>query len=396
MGNKKGKINTGFVTKCIQVVSATFIYFALIWVVVNKTKFVVAENGTANVWDIIHQEIPNLLTIVSFAFPIVVSFIVKILDSNTTRMYRVIWGILLAILIICYRIFVDLGIHRVLFAFFGIGTYIFMLIMALFYTKPTENAIVASGKLLKAIGPIYNKKILSVQLFKCDKTVKDGFVNIQFRNVDSVLNQQNEDVNCILSIGMRLSEEDYGQFQTSLWLYDRIIENGDEKNKEKLNKSIEEAKESLIDQLNGIDAEAVTKEECCMARLLLCYSLLEKMLVEPAIASLDLEDGESGLDINIEKKLFSFFRTGMLGAYLFGREHRYCFRYRRDGMKIGRKYCAFLLGTPNIEDELLCLVTIKESNSANISGDIIGWIDRTEKKMINNISDIMKEKSSVL
>ena len=65
---------------------------------------------------------------------------------------------------------------------------------------------------------------------------------------------------------------------------------------------------------------------------------------------------------------------------------------------MGRKYCAFLLDPEiikeksgmDIENLLICLITIRENSTNHISTDIIEWINRAEKKIVREYSSLLK------
>lgn len=242
-----------------------------------------------------------------------------------------------------------------------------------------------------------NNNILSVQLFECRlETIEKGdcgcekkrYCLFTFRKIDSITTGQKYDINCIESLYLILPELDYNSFIGTCLAYENAIESGDKDTIDQIRKSISMQERALAnelyDTLQTKTPETINKMDCCRARLLVCYKAFALMLDSPNAATLDLFDGELGVPNEIESSLFSSVRTGLLGAVLFGNTHRYYFRYRRGLMKTGRKYCAFVIdekeGTNVIpKQQLVCLVTIKESNDMAIPADVLVWIDRKEK-----------------
>ena len=97
-------------------------------------------------------------------------------------------------------------------------------------------------------------------------------------------------------------------------------------------------------------------------------------------------DGVLGLDdVEIEKRLFTYFRTGILGAMFLGQNDIYTFDYWKDGSKVGRKYCAFQIRSE--EKTLVCMVVLKERKNNLLSKDIVEAIRKIEKKLDDNWKD---------
>ena len=58
--------------------------------------------------------------------------------------------------------------------------------------------------------------------------------------------------------------------------------------------------DNIRKELDRISYDDIKPEHCCLARLLLCLFSLEKMISEPNIANIDLDDGETGIDEKTE------------------------------------------------------------------------------------------------
>ena len=163
--------------------------------------------------------------------------------------------------------------------------------------------------------------------------------------------------------------------------YQKLIESGDETEKVTLISGIERNKEKLLNELRKIrTVDEVDKEQCCIARMFILYLTLENMLQDANSAGIQALDGVLGLEnIEIEKRLFTYFRTGILGVMFLGQNDIYTFDYWKDGSKVGRKYCAFQI---NREDKMLiCMVVLKERKNNVLSKDIVEAIKKIEKKL---------------
>ena len=124
--------------------------------------------------------------------------------------------------------------------------------------------------------------------------------------------------------------------------------------------------------------------------MVILYLTLENMLQDANSAGIQALDGVLGLEnIEIEKRLFTYFRTGILGAIFLGQNDIYTFDYWKDGSKIGRKYCAFKINRE--ERMLICMVILKERKNNILSKDIVEAIKKIEKKL----NDSCKEQKEI-
>ena len=173
--------------------------------------------------------------------------------------------------------------------------------------------------------------------------------------------------------------------------YQKLIESGADEVKNTLLASIECNKEKLLNELKQIkNINDVAKEQCCIARMFILYLTIENMLQDANSAGIQLLDGVLGLDdIEIERRLFTYFRTGILGAMFLGQNDIYTFDYWKDGSKVGRKYCAFQIKSE--EKNLICMVVLKERKNNLLSKDIVEAIKKIEKKL----DDSWKERKEI-
>ena len=105
-------------------------------------------------------------------------------------------------------------------------------------------------------------------------------------------------------------------------------------------------------KLRALSLQDIEKVNCCEARLVLCYSNLERMVNTPTYSIVELEDGALGINEEIDRKLFTMTRTGILGAVPFGENLRYSFKYSKQGIKTGRQYSATVLGAEGKENNV--------------------------------------------
>ena len=378
-----------YIVLVMYVLSWLILYFGLTYVYLKFYVIKEISNPNIQFWDIFHIELPNIFTLlgfIPFVLPFLTNALVKKLNPQSSTSYNLICGFIFGLLIVFYRFANTLEMHRVIIALVGLGHFVLVVVVSLLYSFKKEKVIINKGVLLDTIGGIHNRKILSIQLFECEDLSTNDDKIIRMTNIDSVTSKYSDNVNSILKIQMKLPMKYYNQFDASRQIYQVHVKNGDEDSKKTFLKSITETKNEIVKELDRISYDDIKPEHCCLARLLLCLFSLEKMISEPNIANIDLDDGETGIDEKREKKLFSIFRTGMLGAYAFGSDHRYYFRYRREGIKIGRKYCAFMIDSnANSTRELCCLVTIREDESPRITKDVIDWISKAEKEICKNI-----------
>lgn len=384
----------------IQIILCLGLYIAVLIAFILTYKVPSLTDSTKNIWDVLHSELVNWATLLPIAGPVFADCMIKKISPYYPSWCRIVWAALLALLICFYRVAIDMEFNRVPIALFSIGHFIVAVILALVFDKTHVHGFSQNTNLLaKALGKqIKNNSILSVQLFECvQRPTQSSRIRFSLENKAWVVNKQSDDVNSILALNLELPEEDYEQFGFSLAVFDKMVDAGaDNEKKKSFCEGIKKKKEDLVKRLSGKQPDSITREDSCLARLLVCYNMLEQMVEKPSQAVLDFDDGVLGLDAELEKRLFSTLRTGMLGAILFGVHRRYYFRYRRDGIKAGRKYCAFIIDSNedkenDSERKLICLVTIRESNSNEISADIIEWIVRTENKITRQYQKVVKE-----
>ena len=238
-------------------------------------------------------------------------------------------------------------------------------------------------KLKNILGKIKNQNIASVQLFEVEELKEGEYSKYKFKCIDALW-QEESDVNSMLSVVYMIKSEYVSEMRLVLLAYQRWIESGNDIEKEIVASSIRRNKEKLLEELRKIKSiDEVNKEHCCIARMFILYLTIENMLENANCVGIQAIDGILHLsDVEIEKRLFTYFRTGIWGAIFLGRNDIYTFEYWKDGSKTGRRYCAFQV--ENEERTLICMVVLKEgkNNGKNgLSRDIKEAIKKLEKRL---------------
>lgn len=265
--------------------------------------------------------------------------------------------------------------------------------------------------LKRAISGTENKKLIAVQMYsvKTESHKVCGVEKTRFivRAGESFI-RDGHDVNSVSSITYELDRTVVDEFETILQSYRKFLKYGNEETKDRLIVLLNDKISELETRLKSIEEQnrEVTKEDCCIARVLVLYlSFKHILLPDPHatethanyIGEISLNDGDLKLKEETEQKLFTLIRTGLLGATLLGDKNRHVFHYRKDGIKQGRKYCASQLTCKNIvrEDEIvsqnmdICLFTVEESQNAAIPSFVFDSIEKREEliqKALNKMS----------
>jgi len=254
-------------------------------------------------------------------------------------------------------------------------------------SQKAQIIYVNPSTLKNIVGNLKNREVLSVQLFDLNAIENGEYTDFKLASIDHLVNSNN-DVNCILSTILRLKTSDYEYFKLLLDTYEKVVETGQEEYKKTFLQSIDKTILELKRRLQDIDPQNVTKDDCCLARLLICYLNLAKLIDNPGYAIVELDDGQLDIDIELEKKLFTVFRSGLLGTILFGGKHIYAFRYRGDGYKTGRKYCTFSIDIKKADQrrtsqkEIVCLIALRENEKYDIPYSVMQYIADCENQII--------------
>lgn len=373
----------------LEIVIGIIIYISSIYVFINMNKPVFVITTSSVVIQTLWDEIVNVATIAPVVGVFISNRVLIKINSNISELIRISWNILGVVIILFYRIAIALEFHPVIIACGGVVHFILCFIIMCFQSacKEIEVRVVDEGCLGKCIKSISNKHILGIQILTLKLVEEREYIAFDLKSIDWLVNEK-ADVNCILSTKLRLLREDYNFFQFVYRLYKEIVRTGSDEDKKAFLDSIDKAIDGIKTRLSHIDKENITRDDCCLARLLVCYMNLKKLVSNPSYAIIELNDGQLGIDAELERRLFTLFRTGLLGAILFGENQRYIFRYRRDGHKAGRKYCAFPISefTKENDDvstsEIICTIALRESTSYDIPYSVMECIQDYEDRIL--------------
>ena len=260
-----------------------------------------------------------------------------------------------------------------------------------------------------ALSSTDNKKLIAIQMYKIrvSSIHIGGVEQIEYRvKSGAEFIRDGNDINSISVVTYVLERNIVDQFQTIMHIYQEYVTKGQEIKKKQLLELINPQIDELQNKLKTIEIQKreVTKEDCCIARVLVIYLSMKQILnpdPESQVSHADyigevlLHDGDLDLSPDTENKLFTIVRTGILGAALLGENARHVFHYRKDGLKHGRKYCASCLATLNnaaeetaVNQEMdVCLFTVEANENASIPGFVISIIAKRESL----ISDVLNK-----
>ena len=375
---------------------------ALIIIFGFKNYSPVTSEEETDILQIIWDSLGNAGTLI----PLVVDFISAMLLKRCKKQlsyFSIITISATGFFLYCfYSIFVRHHIHPVLVAFVGFVSFLVCIILVL--TQPS-NIVIKQGSIIRAaIGnKIKNAKIAGIQVFECTMTEDRDSVNYAIHSIDHLSNDSN-DINGMLSVAYKLKKDDVNRFDfVTKTYYQTLVESANDNTKDDLIELIDETCSDIKRRLQGIHNVAdVSKDDCCLARLMVMYNAYLKilkprdgetnMVPDSYIGEQDFQDGDLGVDIGIEKRLFTLIRTGLLGGLLVGPNCIYNFQYRKDGYKIGRQYCVFHLNI-NEGDSIscnrifLCLVVLKEGSMTGLPPYVLQAI----RKMIPLLENTLRK-----
>lgn len=339
----------------------------------------ISENSK-DISDIIMDELGNSITITSGLVCVLLDIVVQKERQINAWTKRIVAFSLFLLFNFC-RCANALKLTANQFSIIIFVFYLINLLVILIVSNRGNVLQLSNGlKLRSILGKIKNQNILSIQLFDVEEKREGEYCKYTFKYIDALC-QDDNDINGMLSTTYKLKNEYVAEMRLVLLGYQKLIESGDEEEKSTLLSSINQNKEKLLNELMIIKTvDEVDKEQCCIARLIILYLTLENMLQDVNSAGIEALDGVLGLrNLEIEKRLFTYFRTGILGAMFLGQNDIYTFNYWKDGSKIGRKYCAFQISKE--EKTLICMIMLKERKNNIISKDIVEAIKKIEKNL---------------
>ena len=342
---------------------------------------------------IIWNEIANVTTVAPVVIFGLMNVKLKNVGTKKEKIVRIVESIFGTVLFWFYRVAVALELSPAVFAIVGFAQYLVLLIIKIISYGGEQDYIVTNngGIISRAIETISNRNILSIQLFHVNHKLEDGMDKFTFRCIDHMENASRNvdcDVNCMMVTTLELPHEEYKAFLLAQTAYNMVMDSGLKTDEDDFLSIVKKEKIQLMKKLKSLSLQDIEKVNCCEARLVLCYSNLERMVNTPTYSITELEDGTLGINEEIDKKLFAMARTGILGAVLFGENLRYSFKYNKQSIKTGRQYSASVLGVAGEESnsKLVCLTTIAERNGkSSVSDSLFQYVKRCENKITNTI-----------
>lgn len=341
---------------------------------------------------IIWNEIVNVTTVAPVVIFGLVNVTLKNIGTKKEKIVRLVESAFGTGLFWFYRVAVTLNLSPAVFAIVGFSQYLVLLIIKMISHSCEQDYIVTNngGIISSAIETISNRNILSIQLFRVNHKLEDGMDKFTFRCIDHMENTSKNvdyDVNCMMVTTLELPHEEYKAFLLAQTAYNMVMDSGLKIDEDDFLSIVKKEKIQLMKKLRALSLQDIEKVNCCEARLVLCYSNLERMVNTPTYSIAELEDGALGINEEIDRKLFTMTRTGILGAVLFGENLRYSFKYSKQGIKTGRQYSATVLGAEGKENnKLVCLTTMAERNGkSSVSDSLFQYVKRCENKITNTI-----------
>lgn len=379
--------------------------YVLIIVIGIKNATPVTGNGEIDVFQIIWDSLANAGTLIPLCVSIISAVLLRWKNKRLSTLSIVVISGLGFFLYCFYCISVKYYIHQAIVAFVGIITFVVSVIVVLL--QPSK-AVIRQGSIIRnAYGnKIKNSKISGIQIFECTMTEENDTVNYAIQSVDHLSNDDS-DINGMLSVTYRLKKADVNGFEfVTKTNYQALVESANDDTKDELIKLIEDKCADIKQRLQNINTVSdVTKDDCCLARILVMYNAYLKILKPTAggtgaapdayIGEQDFRDGDLGVEIEIEKRLFTLIRTGLLGGVLAGPNCIYHFQYRKDGYKEGRQYCVFHINEGSAGNQshiFLCIVVLKEGTMKAIPPYVLQAIRKmipvVEKSLQNSLQEV--------
>lgn len=365
----------------ITVISILLFYITcsvLILIIGLKNHSLATGSENLDVLQIIWDSLGNAGTLIPLVVAIISAWVLKKKHKKISWSCICFISVAGFILYCFYNIVVKYPVHPVIVAGVGLCTYIVGVLVI--FLQPT-NIVIKQGSVIRSAfgNRIRNAKIAGIQLFECAMTEDDDNVNYCIQSVDHLSNEDS-DINGMLSVRYQLKKTDVNGFDFVTKTYQALVESANDSTKDELIRLIEDKCSGIKTRLQRLASTSdVTKNDCCLARLMIMYNAYLNILrpsgssttsaPDAYIGECDLRNGEMGVDVEIQNRLFTFVRTGLLGGILVGPNCIYHFQYRKDGYKTGRQYCVFHLKNENSVNQnrfFMCLVVIKDGATKTI------------------------------
>lgn len=315
------------------------------------------------------------------------------------------------ILVVFYEFNLKYAISKILVAVMGTYSWLLCLILFLYFSHKTNYVTsIGHGFLKDALKHTWEQHnwLISVQAYRVKESNDDGISIYRFSEIDHYT-KDTSDINSVLSINYEIKEEYIEQFKAIINFYHLILfpsETGqqqnlrDERSINSLLQLIEADSTKIQDELSRISCiDAVSKEACCLARMLNIYQCLLKVLTpqEDAgefnghLGEFAFKDGDilGEEKLEIEKALFTAYRTGLLCGILLGNAGRYQFEYRKDGEKHGRCYYVSAIYPKEDREPIVCLFVCSEKiRQRDVYRKIIARLEMHITNYLANQEDI--------
>lgn len=369
------------------------IAYGLLIIIGYKNASPLTDDSNVDIFQIIWDSLGNAGTLIPLCVAIISAVLLRWKNRRLST-GNIVFISTAGFLLYCfYCISVKHHINQALVAF--VGTITFLVSITIVLLQPS-NTIVRKGSIIRnACGnKIKHSKIAGIQIFECLMTEDNDNINYAIQSVDHLSND-GSDINGMLAITYKLKKKDVQGFDFVTKTYYQLIDSANDATKDELIKFIEKKCSDIKARLQNIEnVSDVTKDDCYLARILVMYNAYLKILKpvdggtvvvpDAYIGEQDFRDGDLGVKVEIEKRLFTLIRTGLLGSVLAGPNVIYHFQYRKDGYKEGRQYCVFQINegnTCNRSHIYLCLVVLKEDTMKAVPPYVLQAI----RKMIPNI-----------
>ena len=326
----------------------------------------------------------NVYSLVSFALGAIDFFVVLFTDKEAPKSRSVRVGAKLFTLTFLYQCVSDMFPDSKK----EVGTIAVIVVVILFYiytlvidhkeaseTTPDDVEELASERALaryakRKIGKCH-QAITSIQLHKVVRTQWNDQICYNIDYIDSG-RRDALNLNAVLNTQLTVSKESYELFQPFLEAYEGYLTAESDSAQRPFVTTMEVLSTDNISKLKSelsshiTTVSDITIKDCCASRLVLTYlSCLARIGKENAddyvgvrCESLNVcSDSQEKDDIN--KQLFSKFRTGFLGALLL-KTRPYVFYYEQEqnDAKANRRYISFVLDHEKAQNSYLVLITV--------------------------------------
>lgn len=384
--NKKLNFSLRSVIICIGTLITYVGICALLFFLYKRAIPVVPSSGN-DIAQVILNVLSNSVTIWSGLIDIVATIILwRWKQANAPRWEILVFSVLFFLLVLfnSFALAYPLSSSWIVLIdslFFVIG--VVLLLLRLLSAQAQQEELPTKGK-MRIIGSINNRFIVAEQVYTVKKVIVQN-VTYTFNSIDYRL-RNGYNINGILSVTYSLPYQDDATFTLIRSCYLNYISDGSEETKTELIKLLKTESSSLIARLKKISsAEEVQPKDCCTARILMIYLAFLRRLDSSEgdyIGELSLGEGQLGIPVDIEVRLFTLLRTGLLGAILLGPEIRYCFSYRKSGYKAGRKYSTICLPTiDGSPSNKVCLFALENISTTSIPSHVIDAIREDENRI---------------